>query len=294
MTALANAKSKLRAIYRRSRRLGVELFLSYDGDALVRALRDLGVRSGDAVMLHSAFEAHHGFRGTSADAIDAFLEAVGPDGHLLMVSMPYRSSSIDYLEKGKPFDVRRTPSGMGLVSEMFRRRPGVLRSLHPTHPVLAAGPNAAWFVEGHERCLYPCGPGTPFDRLLEAHGKVVFLNVAFAYFTFFHWLEHRVAPQVGVTLYVEQPFDAPVVDRHGNARTVRTYVFARDAIRRRRFEVLERRLRAEGLVRRVRVGATTMLAVDLEDVTQSVDQMVREGLVFYAMDDSTSVDGARS
>lgn len=287
------AKAKLRALHRRARRAFVRWFLSYDPEALVGALRRLGVAAGDAVMLHSAFEPHHGFRGTSDDAIDAFQRAIGPDGHLLMVSMPYRSSSIEYLEKGKTFDVRRTPSGMGLVSEMFRRRPGVLRSLHPTHPVLAAGPRAAWFIAGHEHCLHPCGPGTPFDRLLEADGKVVFFNVGFAYFTFFHWLEHRVATRLGLPLYAEPPFDAPVVAADGTRRIVRTYVYSRAAIRRRRYDILESRLRRERVIRRTRVGATTVLAVNLRDVTECVDRMLRDGVIFYDMDGFVSEDPTR-
>ena len=66
-----------------------------------------------------------------------FLDVLGPTGNLLMVSLPYRSSSLQYLSTLKCFDVRKTPSMMGLVSAYFRRRAGVLRSLHPTHPVLA-------------------------------------------------------------------------------------------------------------------------------------------------------------
>lgn len=286
-------KAKLRALYRQARRTFVRWFLSYDADALERALRRVGVRPGDSVMLHSAFEDHHGFRGTSEDAIDAFLRALGPDGNLLMVSMPYRSSSIEYLEKGRTFDVRRTPSAMGLVSEMFRRRPGVLRSLHPTHPVLACGPRAREFVEGHEDCLYPCGPGTPFDRLLQAGGKVVFFNVGVWNFTFFHWLEHRVATELGLPLYAVPPFEVPVVAADGSRRVVRTHVFSRPAIRRRRYQVLVDRLHADRVVRRTRVGATRVLAVDLRDVTECVDRMLRDGVTFYEMDGFASEDPAR-
>ena len=79
---------------------------------------------------------------------------------------------------------------MGLVSEYFRRRPDVVRSLHPTHPILVHGPDAEAIVAAHPACLYPCGPDTPFDRLLALDGKVVFFNVEFAVFTFFHYLEH--------------------------------------------------------------------------------------------------------
>ena len=124
-------------------------FRSYGRAELLQALRQLGVAPGDTVMLHSAWSAAHGFRGSIDELIDVFAEAVGPQGHLLMVSLPFGGASIDWLERGRAFDVRRTPSMMGMVSEMFRRRADVLRSLHPTHPILARGPQAARFIDGH-------------------------------------------------------------------------------------------------------------------------------------------------
>ena len=109
-------------------------------------------------MLHSAFEPFHGFRGTIEELTNALLEAIGPEGNLLMVSLAYGSSSLEYLKNLKLFDVRKTPSMMGLVSEFFRRRPNVLRSLHPTHPMLALGPKAEWIVADHELSEYPLWP----------------------------------------------------------------------------------------------------------------------------------------
>jgi aminoglycoside 3-N-acetyltransferase len=274
-------KNKFRSIYRKSRRLTVRAFFSYEPTDLSRALRTLGVRSGDSVMLHSAFEEHHGFRGTVETLIDAFIDAVGADGNLLMVSLPYRSSALEYLTNLKQFDVRKTPSAMGLVSEFFRRRRGVLRSVHPTHPVLAWGPRASWFVEGHETCTSPCGPGTPFAKLREAGGKVAFFNVPFAYFTFFHHLEHVVQPHLPFRLYHDPPFDVQVVDRDGKRISVRTLAFSRETLRRRRFEVLEAWLWKQGVIRKGRVGASSLLLVELDQVMQAVEDMTRQGIFFY-------------
>lgn len=279
-------KNKLRALYRKGQRLSVRLWGSYGRVELVRAIRKLGVESGDAIMLHSAFQPEHGFRGSSSDVVDAFLEVLGPQGHLLMVSLPYRSSSLEYLCKGRVFDLRRTPSAMGLVSEFFRRRDGVLRSLHPTHPVLVYGPRAAWFVEGHEHSLYPCGPETPFGRLLECGGKAVFFNVPFVFLTFFHYLEHVVSPRLGFPLYTEEPFEVPVIDGSGLRGTVTTHVFSPEAIKRRRFPVLESWLRGRGTIRRVKVGASYLLAADLREIANTVEEMAARGEYFYDLDET--------
>jgi len=256
-------------------------WLAYDRARLLEALRKLGVKPGDTVMLHSAYSREHGFSGSIGELIETFIEAVGPQGHLLMVSLPYRNAALDWLQSGRRFDVRTTPSMMGMVSEVFRRRPDVLRSLHPTHPVLVCGPQAERFVAAHAECLYPCGPGTPFDELARAGGKVVFLNVPIDTFTFFHFLEHRVSPGLPFALYTEAPFDAPVVDAQGRARTVRTFAFAREAIRRRRPERLYEALFQAGHVRSVRVGASRLMALDVADSIACTDRLQAEGRLFY-------------
>jgi aminoglycoside 3-N-acetyltransferase len=264
-----------------ARRLFVQTLMSYDEAKLLAALREVGVQAGDSVMLHSAFAAHHGFRGTIESLTQVFIDAVGPTGHLLMVSLPYRSSSLQYLSTLTRFDVRRTPSMMGLVSELFRRRPDVMRSVHPTHPILARGPRAASFLDGHAACLHPCGPGTPFHRLAEADGKAVFFNVPFGTFTFFHYLEHLVSADLPFPLYTDEPFRVAVIDSQGQPGTVTTYVYALDAIRRRRFEILENEVRRRGLIKERRIGNGSVLAVKVRDVVACVEEMRSEGRYFY-------------
>jgi aminoglycoside 3-N-acetyltransferase len=283
MTAqrLKPVKNVLRGLHRRARRAFVQLFLSYDAAQLLAALRKLGVEPGDSLMVHAAFEAHHGFRGGVRDAIDVFLQAVGPEGHLLMPSLAYHDSLLAYLSRLDRFDVRRTPSVMGLMSEFFRRRPGVARSGHPAHPILVHGPRQQWFVEGHEYSPHSCAADTAFDKLLAVGGKVAFFNVTFAHFTFFHYLEHRVAPHLGFPLYHEPAFDVKVVDARGETITVKAFAYAQGMQQRRHFAVLEGWLRERGLIHQLRIGASTLLLVDLREAVAAVDEMTRAGRFFY-------------
>lgn len=104
---------------------------------------------------------------------------------------------------------------MGLISETFRRQPGVQRSLHPTHPVLAFGPRAQWIVADHETCLYPCGPGTPFEKLVELRAKILFYGVSEFHFTLHHYLEHLVKDELPFALYEAEPYAVNVIDAAG-------------------------------------------------------------------------------
>lgn len=286
-------KGKLRGRYKDLKLELVRRYRAYDAAALQRRLAGMGIRPGDTLLVHSAFGPILGFQGSPSALIDAFLAAVGPTGNLLMVSLPYGSSTSAYLKATRVFDVRNTPSKMGLVSETFRRRPGVLRSVHPTHPVLAHGPKAEWLVSGHEDCRYPCGPGTPFEKMLSLHGKVLFYGVTEYSFTFHHYLEDMVKDQLPFALYESQPYPITVIDGRGEARTREAYAFTREAITRRRVHILFDELDRRKQITRARVGNTGMVLMALADTVACTREQARQGIYFYDMPNKTSLQWLR-
>jgi aminoglycoside 3-N-acetyltransferase len=278
---LPEQKARLRAIHKRARRIFSQKFRSYDKRQLAAVLRSLGIHEGDALMVHSGFDSANGFTGSPADFIDTLLEVLGPEGHLLMVSMPYMTSTYAYLQQGKIFDVRKTVSHMGAVSETFRRRSGVVRSQHPTHPILAFGPKASWIVENHEQCISPCGVGTPFDKLFQLGGKVLFFDASFFTFTFFHYLEERVKSQIDFPLFFPEPFEVPFIDRNGTQRIMKTYVYTLEANRRRRPDISKAEMDKQGMIKYHRIGNSFLQLVSTEDAVRCVDHMAARGIFFY-------------
>jgi aminoglycoside 3-N-acetyltransferase len=264
-------KSKINRVKQRF----VQRWLSYDAAQLHAALRRMGLTESDTILVHSNFEPHSGFQGTPTDLANALASFVGDTGTLVMVSIPFRGAAYDYLALNKVFDVRKTLSMMGLVTEMFRRRPGTLRSLHPTHPVLAAGKNAAWLVADHERCLYACGPGSPFDKFAQLGGKILFFDVGFGAITFFHHVEHLLQEQLPFPVYDSRLFEAPVVDAAGEKHTVKTYAYSKGVPR--NADKLEAEMQRQGKIRRGRIGNSRMLLVTAADVVACQTAMVKAG-----------------
>ncbi len=284
------AKSRLRALYYGFQQRFVDTFRSYGPTELLATLRAFGIRSGDTLMVHAGFSRLSGFNASPSQLVDTLLEAVGTDGHLLMVSMAYSSSAYEYLKQGKVFDVRKTVSHMGLVSETFRRRPGVVRSLHPSNPVLALGPRADWIVEGHEACVHPCGRGSPFEKIAELHAKVLFYDASIFTQTFFHYLEDMLEEQLDFPLFRKEPIEVPVIDYSGNTRTVRTYPYSEEAIRRRRPEIMTNELDRQGLIKRARAGNSRFMLVSTDDTVRVVTQLAREGVFFYERSSGATPD----
>ena len=268
-------KRALKARLHQARQRLVRALRSYDAAQLTKQLRRMGIVETDTLLVHSNFEPLSGFTGTPMDVVNAFAALVGERGNLLMVSIPFRGTAYDHLAQGKVFDVRKTLSMMGLITEMFRRRPGTLRSLHPTHPVLALGRDAPWLVANHEDCRYPCGPGSPFEKFHSLGGKILFFDVGFGAITFFHYVEHLLIGDLPFPVYDERVFETKAVNAAGENCLVRTQVYTREYPR--SAEKLEAEMRRRGKIQTGRVGNSRLLLVTAADVVDCQTAMVKAG-----------------
>ena len=258
-----------------------QTFYGYGIDKFDAALGRVGIGMGDALMLHSSFAKTSGFRGRPAEFIECLLSRLGDDGHLLMLSMAYGGSSERYVSGDPLFDVCTSPSALGVMSELFRRRPDVLRSLNPLHPVLAHGPLAAWLTIDHEKIPRSCGAGSPFERLLTLHGKFLFIDAPFGALTFMHFVEDLLRDSLPVALYGETPATVRIRDREGGEHSVRQYYFSAAARDRRNFAKISTRLEQGGHFRRTRVGRTELLCVDAAPIVVCAQALCASGEGFY-------------
>jgi len=161
-----------------------------DKESIVAGLKALGLREGDDVLVHASLKSLGPIPDAAKTVTDAFLEVLGEEGTLLMPSLTYSSVTKD----NPVFDWEHTPSCVGGLSEYFRTRAGVLRSIHPTHSVCALGKKAAQFTESHFQDRTPVGENSPFFKLKEANGKVLFLGCGLKPNTSMHGVEEFVVP----------------------------------------------------------------------------------------------------
>jgi aminoglycoside 3-N-acetyltransferase len=223
--------------------------------ALAAGLARLGVRSGDLLLVHSSLGGLGWIEGGEDAVIDALLGVVGPPGTVCMPTVTFG----EFGPRRPPprFDPASTPGRAGRIPERFRGREGALRSVHPTHSLVAAGPLVTDLVRDHHRAGSPCGPGTPWARIAEAGGTVVLLGVGTSVCTLFHGPEAAVEPRDRLT-----PPVPCVVAVDGRDETVRLRLHApyRGAVSDR--AAMAPLLEAEGLLRRTPVGAGEALAID--------------------------------
>lgn len=272
----------MRAPYRDARTKYVRWRYGFGKRELLEALQATGIKRGDAILIHSSIKAFEGFHGTATDIIDVFREAVGPEGTIMMPTLSFTGSAIDYANSGRTFDPRTTPSQVGLLPEVFRRSMGVVRSLHPTHSVAVLGPDSAWWIADHHLADTPCGRGTPFHKLLERDGKIVMAGTGIAPLTFFHTAEELIESRLPFSPFTEKRFvmRCRIGGKVLDSGAMRLY--APGVSRRRRLAPLEDELRAVGYWKERRTGTLTVTTLRARDVMQTLEDMAARGIFCYA------------
>lgn len=157
---------------------------------MVKDLQRLGVRAGGALLVHSSLRSLGSFSDRAQIALSALQQVVGSGGALLLPALSYET-----VTPRRPFfDVEHTPSCVGALTEVFRQRADVLRSVHPTHSVCGWGDRAASLLEEHGQGETPCGPHSPFYKLREAGGQILFIGCGLRPNTSMHGVEELVEP----------------------------------------------------------------------------------------------------
>lgn len=276
-----NLKVRVKTHMGAFRRLVSNTFKSFTPKDLQRTLAGLGIGRGDTLLVHSSFDAFEGFQGKPSDVISVLQSAVGEEGVVMMPTMTFSGTAVAYARTNPLFDVARTPSRMGLLTELFRRSPGVVRSVHPTHPVAMWGNDANAIAFGHHLARTPCGAGTPFEALRKRRGKIVLLGTDISVLTFFHTLEEILEPELTVAPFTEEIFHLRSKAADGQILDTNCRLFDPAVSRRRNLHKMVPYLKRSGAWRAARVGGLKITVLATTDVEEVVRSMSKKGVQCY-------------
>lgn len=246
---------------------------------IVNGLRELGLKEGDVVLVHSSLSSFGYVEGGADAVIDALLEVVGKSGTVVIPTL----TGSEKLSADNPpvFSPSSTPCWTGLIPETFRKRRDAIRSRHPTHSVAAIGTMAEYLTRGHEHCDTPCGIGSPYFKLAELDGYVLFLGVGLWCNTTLHTVEELAM----VPYHLQpKPVEAKIVNDDGTVEVVRIkihlYGYERD------FEKIEPILLSKGFMKIGRIGNATvrlvkakpMIELALELLANDADFLLKKPL----------------
>ena len=152
------------------------------------------------------------------DVLHAF-DQYAPAATLVMPSYPALSKHRDYVAERPTYDVRRTPARVGLIPELFRRMPGVARSLEPDYPIAARGPAADVLTAGMPR-PDPFGDESPYQRMLAAGGMLIGLGVSLNTNSFVHVFDSALEREYRFPVYERDTISLDVITATGEVISV--------------------------------------------------------------------------
>ena len=156
---------------------------------LTQGLNDLGIPYDSDLMIHSSMRSFGApIAGGAETLFNILFDRIGTHGTLLMPTLSFSS----ICEDAPVFDANTTPSDCGILTELFRKQEGGQRSMHPLSSVCAYGARAHYYTEMHADT--PCGPETPYGKLVKENGWVLFIGAGFGSNTLFHVAEEIVSP----------------------------------------------------------------------------------------------------
>ena len=161
--------------------------LSYSKDDLIKDLEELKIDKYGTLMVHSSYKSIGDVEGGGETVIDALMEYM-KDGLLVFPTHTWA----DVVGDRSRFYVQTSSSCIGILPDLFRRREGVIRDLHPTHSLAAIGEGAEEFLKDSHLFDTPCSRQSPYGKLLDKRAQIMLLGVDHSSNTFIHGIEEWV------------------------------------------------------------------------------------------------------
>lgn len=255
-------------------------------ERLASDLSTLGLRKDQDVLIHAAFSALGPIENGPAGVLDAIRDVVGPNATILAPAYPMSGTMHEWMTSSATFDVKNSKSCMGAISEYMRSRPEARRSAHPTHSVVAIGPEADAYTAHHHEGDTPAGPQSPFWFHMRKGGGILCLGSGIGKVTSYHVIEDLV-PDFPLDVYCVQPFEKLVLFEDGSSRHIRTRIndpdlspWRVDNFKPKETEILDR-LRQCGAVRVGMVGDALSHLMNAAILLELMRDWLRMGVTIY-------------
>ena len=186
-------------------------------EKLVAGFRELGVKEGDTLLVHSSYKSLGEVDGGPETVVRALEAALGAEGTLIMPTFNF-----DF-NRGVPWDVRKTRSKMGALTEIVRIDPRSKRVFHPFYSFAILGKHAEMLSALRYKSAYE--RNSVFGKLRDLDGKIMVIGLSYNdSMTFFHHIEQME----GVDYRFLKQFTGEVTDENGNTYTDTFEMLVRD------------------------------------------------------------------
>lgn len=155
----------------------------HNKDGLYQDLKNLKLDHRGTLLVHSSMKSIGQVQGGADTVLDVLSDYMA-DGLLVLPTHTW-----SYINRENPrFYVQDSPSCVGILTELFRKRSEVIRSWHPTHSVAALGKDALLYT-ANDLCDTPCARNSVWGRLLDRQATILLIGVDLTRNTYIHGVE---------------------------------------------------------------------------------------------------------
>lgn len=230
----------------------------------------MGVKPGDTVQLMAdltrmAWNARRsGLRFSAAGLLDAFADAVGPTGSLLVPTYNFD------LRNGDAFDVRHTLSISGALANAAIDHPRFKRTRHPLHSFSVYGAGAEELIASTEESSF--GPRSPFAYLLAKRAVLCAIDLPLNdAVTFAHYSEEST----GVPYRRNHTMHIRYTDANGHTEDRTFSLYAKKPGHHMDFSQLEHMAEHDGAITYTELDGSHAFRLDLSWVHSVVEHDIR-------------------
>ena len=251
-------------------------------DQLIQDLIDCGIQKGESVLIHSSLSKIGYLKNGPKDLVEALFAVIGEKGNVLMPNSPNAEFQLNYIKKNRLFDVKNSVSKLGAISEYFRLLPGAKRSEHPTEPVSCIGPDAEYFTQTHFGEKTPYTKNSPFYKLTEKKGKILYIGVTFANAgTSLHLLEDAVS-NFKFPVYYPTAFNVKVQKENGELKEMEIFVHDPAQSKKRKCDALIPLFEEAGVLFHSKIGKAPTLVVSADGMYETMlNAYYEKGVTMY-------------
>ncbi len=243
---------------------------------LVVGFKKTGLTAGDVVLVHSSYKSLGAVDGGPQTVVDALLEVITPTGTLIIPTFNFN------FNKGESWDVRTTPSHMGVLTEIIRLNPNSRRVFHPFYSFAILGKLKDKLTKVRYKDSY--GPDSIFMQLRKLDAKIMVIGLSYTHsMTFFHHIEQME----GVDYRFIKAFTGLVTDENGKTYEDTFTMLVRDVDKGVQTEVdpMGEVLEKRGVVTTHKIGEADVKIMKANDVYRvTAEEMKKKPGLMYRIE----------
>lgn len=179
-------------------------------EAILAAFRDVGVKPGDTLLVHSSLSACGRIVGGAKAIVEALVEALGPEGNFFVPTFQRSECFLNGINKRwdhRPSDLRDRASEAvrwvgALPLEFMRLFPDAPRGVHLSHSWAGWGPAAAEILSHQAEDEPPFSDNSCPMIVKDRGGKILHFGSPIGHTSFVHCFEtHYDLPGLGPSYY---------------------------------------------------------------------------------------------